>query len=755
MAKHDGKSWYRDFADSVTVKHSQSKTNCTTMNIQSHVCLNECHTMADTPANMTKPLLDNQRTQLAALLEFESNTSITANTNAESLEVCHSGIRVSEDPGSGKTIISIALIASRIKPAPRSVIDAVYTRANTPTGPKKSTHVMIREFPDSKIFPCTVITVAGNVFGQWRREISEAAPDLKVLSILDVRSFRDFDVMVNTNIEELRTYDIILIKNGKMTNCGSSSYVEPINRGRVIVSMYNMFVEQVRLITFWRVINDDIDMSKLPVPTGKINAYSTINISATKKRYISGNMRPDTRRLTDPWFPFRFPFININHTMRSPWTENMQLCNDKQFIARSLQRVKIHFRLRRVHNPQGALIDMLGNMIIGNRDDAHEIIEMLNGEAFDDAAAKMGVNATSIGDIFRRLLGDKNNKRQLYLSTLDFIQTLDLDTIDTLECPPEDEVYHQKHFYEKKPVEYNYPGFEPKMDAVWEKCESGIKETDIVIDRFQMNICKGACDICTIGMDKTDLVIMLCCGKSVHRKCAFATSNIRTGWNGELTCMCYHCKVKMNPRDAFTTINGCNLTDIVEFDEVADAAAVAAEAEAKNDADAEEAEVDNTRKEYKDATKLDHMVDIILGTEWYETKNIKSDYGVAGFVEKPERPADEKQSVVFTRFSVSIKKIDARLTEKGISHQVLRGGVNAVGEILKKFKAGEFRVLVVNGEHNAAGVTLSFADNLIFMHNIVEYNIAKQIVGRIDRYGREYAGFVYRINYENEMTTYY
>jgi len=727
-------SWYNRFTDDVSVEHRYDGR--TSIIIPPRKYLHRYHTVADTPVGMSRQLLDNQRTLLSALLEFESNVSFGCDSRYIDFTIHHSGIRVSEDPGAGKTIISIALVASKIMPKARPIM---CVDDNNNRYASSSDYAVIREIPDHHVFPCTIITVSRGVFGQWEDEIAKFS-DLKVFSVVDVNAFRTLYIMVTSNLEELRTYDIILIKNGKMTRPCCSQYVEPINRYITSVEMHRKFTEMVRKFVFWRVINDDLDMSKLPAPTSRINAYSTINISATKKKYIIRNNYPHhTERVVDPWFAMRFPFVNINNVMNNEWTENMQLCNTKEFISHSLQRVKIHFRLRRVYNREGALINMLGGMI-GDPNGSREIIEMLNGEAFDEAADKMGVSATSVGDIFRRILGNKHDDRQTYRTTLDFISTLDLDAIDEMDEPPDNDVYHQKHFYEQKPVMYRYPAFETKMNAVWDKCEEGIRESDILINRFQLNICEGSCTICTTGMDKQNLLIMLCCGKSFHQKCAFATANIRSNFKGQLTCMCPHCKSMMDPRSAFMTINGCSLTDIVEFDEAA-----------VEDVVADEEGVEPASRDYKKATKLDHMVDIINGTNLYDSENIESEHGVAGFVEKDDRPLDQMQTVVFTRFGKSIKKIDERLTEDGISHRVLCGHIGTVKTTLRDFENACFKVLVVNGEKNAAGITMSFADNLIFMHDIADINISKQIVGRIDRYGRKYAGYVYRINYEHEV----
>lgn len=741
-------NWYNKFADSIGIHHTNSGK--TIINLPSSIQLSPEYHMVNTPPTITCMLLDNQRTLLSAILDYEKNTSMKKESRYLKVDVHHNGIRLSEDPGAGKTIVCIALISMKIMPTARPLI---YPMKRLDTRKFQSTSLAcVKVFPAHRVLPCTVITVSRGVFGQWEDEI-ERFSNLKVLSICDVNAFRKLYVTINSNIDELKTYDVILIKNGKMTGYCSSSYVEPNNRNKLSVDLYSKFVEMVRGFVFWRVINDDIDMSKLPSPTSQIHAYSTINISATKKKYVFGHLRlnniPD---LYNPWFCMRFPHMNINHVMNSDWTEAMQLRNNRQFIGESLQRVKIHFKLHRVHNREGALINMLGG-IIGNPDESREIIEMLNGEAFDDATAKMGIQATSVGDIFRRILGGKHDVRKLYLETLDFIGTLDLNDIDEMGEPPVDEVYHQKHFYEKKPVEYCYPGFEPKMNAVWDKCTTGLKETDVIINRFQTNICEGACVICTTGLNKQDIVIMLCCGKPFHQKCAFATANIRSDFGGRLTCMCPHCKTTLDPREAFTTMNGCNLTELVEFDELVEEPKPAPVVEEALAVDDEEKEVVVNRDPNK-ATKLDRMVDIVKGTGYYLNVYIPAQYGSAGFVEKPLRPVDQMQSIVFTRFSGSIKKISERLTEEGVAHEVLGGHVNNIRRTLVSFRKGEFKALIINGEKNAAGIDLSFADNLIFMHYIGDDNIARQITGRIDRFGRDFAGYVHFINYNHEGPNY-
>jgi hypothetical protein len=696
--------------------------------------LDGSYAMADTPPNMKRMLLDNQRTILSAVLDFESKDiyEYSVFDGSIPIKVHHSSCIINEPPGSGKTIICIALMAMRQSPKPRTLM----TTCNNPCN---NTWVYKRTFPPHRVFPCTVVTVSRGVFKQWESEIAGFS-DLKVLSIIDVRAFRKFCVMLDSDIESLRKYDVILIKNGKMSGYCSSGYVEPVNRNNTTVDLYRKFVEAIRGIAVWRVINDDIDMSKLPSPTSQINTYSTINISATKKRYINGRNLHDEIYNKNPWFRMRFPTFNINDAMNAePYNTALCIRNTQEFVARSLQRVLIHFRLHKLNNPEANLINMIGGIM--RPGDAADIMEMLNGEAFDDVTQRLHVQATSIGDIFQRMLGSRFDDRQKYNSTLNFINDLDLDTIDAMNEPPDGEVYYQKHFFEKKQVNYNYPGFEDKMNAVWDKCEEGLTETNIIIERFQQNICEGLCDICKSGLNKRDIVIMICCGKPYHQKCAFATSNIRN-YNGRVSCSCPHCKKNMDPREAFVSINGCTLTDIVEYDEADDIK------EPINVEETEEVKKDNNAIDPEKATKMDIMLDIINGGGDITGKRIKSLYGSAGFVDKGNRPNEHAQTLVFTRFRESIKKIEERLKLDGVNYRVLKGSTQNMYDIGEDFRKGKFRVLVVNGEANAAGRSFQYADRLIYMHHIADTNIATQIAGRIDRFGREWNGHIHILTWK-------
>ena len=277
-----GKSWYESFASKLALIHRPGGTSY--IKIPEQISLTEQNKMVDTPATIKRQLLDNQRTQLAAIMEFESKTAFEFESEYMTMTCHHSGIRESEDPGSGKTIISIALVGSGISPTPRPIINPVRPMwRGYGKKAKRTAYATIREFPEDRVFPCTVFTVSRGVFGQWEDEFKRFS-SARVLSISNVNAFRLFYVMVQSDLQSLRNYDVILLKNGKMTGHCPSPYVEHINRNSTAVNLYSKFVELVRNIMFWRVINDDIDMSKLPSPTPVINAYSTINISATAKK---------------------------------------------------------------------------------------------------------------------------------------------------------------------------------------------------------------------------------------------------------------------------------------------------------------------------------------------------------------------------------------------------------------------------------------------------------------------------------------
>ena len=696
------------------------------------ILLDDTYAMAPTPAGMKRMLLDNQRTILQAVLDFEAHAVITnLDSLCPELRTYANSVIITEPPGSGKTIICIALVMMRISPAPRPIIDI----GNNNSVSFHSYSSITRKFPPHRIFKCTVITVSCGVFNQWENEI-RLFSNLRVLSIIDVKAFRKFHILVTTDIEQLNNYDIILIKNGKMTGFCSSDYVEPCNRNSTSVDLYSKFVESIRGIVVHRVIHDDIDMSKLPTITSKINSFVTINISATRKRYSTGSVRSCYDGITNPWHYTKYPTFGIGAVMNfAPYTGILSIRNSTEFISRSLQRVKINFHFHELVNPQANLFNMIGGMIGNN--EANAIMEMLNGEAFDEATARLGVQATSVGDMFKRMLGNRFEERQLYNSTLDFITNLDLNVIVQMDEPPEEEVYHQKHFYAKKPVEYSYPQFETRMNLVWDKCEESLVETNVIIERFQQNICEGLCDICKSGLNEQSIVVMVCCGKPYHQKCAFATSNIRNR-GGYVSCSCPHCKTGMDPRIAFVSITGMALEDIIDHDE-----SIIEVDEVKSDDETEEKKTPLT------ATKLDVMIDIINGTNEFPGRPIEALYGSAGFIDKGNRDNRKAQTLIFTRFKESIKKIAERLTADNVEFRFLKGSTQQMFDIGEDFRNGKFRALVVSGEHQAAGRSFQYADRLIFMHKIRDDNIATQICGRIDRYGRTSNGSIHMLCYKN------
>lgn len=91
------------------------------------------------------------------------------------------------------------------------------------------------------------------------------------------------------------------------------------------------------------------------------------------------------------------------------------------------------------------------------------------------------------------------------------------------------------------------------------------------------------------------------------------------------------------------------------------------------------------------------------------------------------------------------------LDRMGISHRFLKGNQDTTTGIVRDFKAGRVRVLLVNPNNYGSGLNCEMTTDVILMHKF-STEIEQQVIGRAQRVGRTAPLKVWSLLYENEAT---
>lgn len=348
------------------------------------------HLPVDAPPGFGTSLYPGQRVLLKAMLDLEERGCVELPYG----NIAHTSTAVVAERFSfGKTVVSIALISSsrcpRVRPhlAPgicayahprsslRRVKDAIGNSFLLPKITVEWAHVIT----------ATAVLVGASVLSQWLAHISKLTPWLKVMVIENVKTLRVFEASFRAG--GLSGVDIVLIKAGKVTS-GFVVEGEPkpsnSNRSRVISRAVATIIEGA---AFARLIVDDFDTIDLCCDDCFIPAQFTWLLSATRRR-------------TRPFYPIEASSSPSGFFMRPA----MLLCGatddilntvfalrcDETWFPISSEYSVDYFRIRLAPSPASRIL-------AGIVDD--KIIEMLEAGAVNEAAAALGIVATTTDDI--------------------------------------------------------------------------------------------------------------------------------------------------------------------------------------------------------------------------------------------------------------------------------------------------------------------------------------------------------------------
>ena len=105
--------------------------------------------------------------------------------------------------------------------------------------------------------------------------------------------------------------------------------------------------------------------------------------------------------------------------------------------------------------------------------------------------------------------------------------------------------------------------------------------------------------------------------------------------------------------------------------------------------------------------------------------------------------------LVFTHYDRMFSALKTKMCEAEITVSELKGTTHTMTKILERFKSGETKVLLIDSSKFAAGIDISFATDVIMVHNL-KHN-REQCIARAQRVGRTSALHVHQLFYPHEM----
>jgi hypothetical protein len=682
--------------------------------------------------NLKTTLYPHQQTVVKAMLDLEHGRKIEmTNVATRSLyKLAYNVAVLSEPVGSGKTIDVLSLIS--LSKMPRAIPDIM--ELPYPKG-KSSIGFIRRKF--KKILSPTIIFVGTSVMKQWESAI-KTFTDLKafcVNSIVELKTL--LNIVANRTVNN---YDIILVKNGKITRPIELPYgITLEDKNKVTQAYIYNIIANLRSYCWARVIVDDFDTIKLPHNAGIVNGVFTWYISSTRKKMdFRGCAKNKFNSAKEILQTFDYGCANIMYN--NLLFNLLNVRNNIDFLKDTTNVPNPKYHVAIFKNPNNQYISLLAGM---GDSDVNRITEMLNGDAIGEAAEAAGIKTSSVATIFEKILGSKFQQYRFagdLLSFIGHVQESESDRRPMNENPDDDDKYGKRDLLAFREIEYKYPGVNKIIETTEEEYKEVKKVNGIAIDRVKERIKEGTCPVCRIDLEDSDeCIIVKCCGAVFCGNCGVKAQRLVDRFN-KLNGTCSACRASVTIKDLIYISDNFDLTKI-EKEEFED------EETSVNPANIEQ--VTN-----KVRTKYTAITDIIYGRKVIEDKRvdmfIPNMMKGGAFLPEPKI----RKVLVFANYDETLKNVIKELDDEKIHYWRLMGGINDIDKISGEFtRCKTTCVLVINSTKHCSGLNLQTATDLVFTHSIIDPAIESQVAGRGHRLGRTSPLNIWFMQYDNEFNT--
>jgi hypothetical protein len=685
--------------------------------------LNEIYAKIDYVPGLKTTLYEHQKTAVQGMLEMELCRSIPikkVNTSNTYNFIYNSAV-LSEPVGSGKTIDILSLIL--LNKIPRVLPDIM--NLDYPKSTDSMSYIL-RKF--KKFIRATIIFVGTSVMKQWENAI-KTFTNLKLFSI---NSVKELTVLINMmSLNTVDCYDIILVKNGKITrNIELPDGILLEDKNKIENAYIYNIIANFRSFCWSRVVIDDFDTIKLPSNACIINGLFTWYISSTRK--FMDIKSQDNNHDSASKILSLYDYGCSNIMMNNYLFYYLNIRNATEYIKSATQIPSQKYYIAIFNNPNEKYIGLLSSMDSGQ---ARTITEMLNGDAIGAAAEAAGIKTSTVADIFEKILGDNFKDYRFAGDLLSFIEHVreeEYKRRPMSENKDKNDKYAKKDLLSFREIEYKYPGVNVIIDSTNEEYSSIKKTTGLAIQRVKDNIKHGNCPVCSLDLQEAkDIIIVKCCSAVFCGNCGIKAQNRGVRSNG----ICSNCRTHISIRDMIYISDEIDLNKI-ENEEFEDEKVI---------------DVKTLKKSYGIRTKYNAIIDIINGDVVTEAKRV--DMHIPNMMKGSTVIAEPKirKVLIFANYDETLDLVIKELKSAEIHFWHLMGSMYEINTTATEFtNYNGTCALVINSTRHCSGLNLQTSTDLIFTHYITDPAIESQVVGRGHRLGRKTPLNIWYLQYKNE-----
>jgi hypothetical protein len=741
------------------------------------------------------PLREHQKRTVKAMCDLENKRYVTVDLSSilfngplaqqitNSILETSAGV-LSEKPGAGKTLEILSIIAIRgnnIKLVPEiSTIEKYGVTAK-----KKRKMTMFSGFvPDikriyRKVIKTTLIFVGRVVMEQWKASI-ENYTTLSYMSIENVKDMWYLNDLLCNNPAELSKYDIILVKNGKI----SGSFTPDNLKGshiydKKLKNILSVFGEICKNMCFSRVVLDDFDQLGVPSDALTIPSIFTWFVSSTKQPPEKNSARGISYSPINQIFKGRQPYHASWKNAELFTMFNISASSD--FVDHSCNAAVIEYMTY--------VIDIIGDNYIGLMNNLGEagarVGHMINAGAIVSGARDIGIkgeHANLLMEIFGKIIDMQWDEYHLLDKTKKYIAKIREYLDELTENDDDDSAQQEKwersvrHNVTKK---QNFKKFKELVRCVNSyitalindiaaEVDAKIRNSKVVIDRVRESLREGDCPISMEPLAGQEIVITKCCGKVI-------SMDSYSKWVGEHNSTCPLCRNKIESGGFIIVNKEVDHESFLNDENYDYDAASTTEEEAPEELDDDDSLDDSflfenpvaaakakQLSELKNIDKINATLFIIMGMEerisQYYDAEIKNK--IKGIMHGDnDVPYSGRKFIVYNDTSEFTKALKPKLLALNIAFAELKGTIKHTANIVRRYRlpadnAEAINVLIISGPEYCAGSDLQVTDAIIFTHQMRNINTEKQVGGRGARIGRTGNLRIYRILHPNERIKY-
>ena len=747
--------------------------------------LTEDDPRAPTPDGFSHPLYPPQQATLAAMQRLERHPYLRVAPNRHQPDAGMfarvSMARIAELPSFGKTVVALALctgpVPALLPPLASAVgsmhpVNATQTRTRM-TIPECALHY-------SRYLPMSIVVAAASVISQWELNAKKFTPNLRTFTVDNVHTLRAFERLYrgHGNLQP----NLLFIKAGRVSTSFVVEGETAANTGATLASKDRSLIVAIGRVLegvpVARLVFDDYDTLRLGCDDRFIPALFTWLISATRRTTSMRNV--GAIRAKTPAEYFRnilgsVPVLNVAHDEMLNGMCSLQCA--PEFVNFHISSTVVKFR--RIVVPGGRVAGMLNNLL---HDDAARgaVIEMVNADAIGDAARALNIDAASVGDLVRRVVGAHLDKLRLAARTARRIAEV-RRAAEPEDDAEEAEAEPREADAEEAKAEASFAIYDPCTSAglrralregtdaefasVWgwdgpdalhlEAREAILSDAEAAIavardtygktlNRMRDNVREGCCQICTIPhVDQPGLpayVLAGCCQVIICEYCVTVRAGIASA-NRKFIERCPNCAKVICAKTGLIRVGveldieaalGGDMLAIVQSAEPEMPAAPAAARDPERPANPTFAN-----------PKLRALVQFIKNQQIECVSDAETPPTIRGLLQGTRDipwPAERPRKILlFTMHTdmVARKHIEFALEMTGVPFSTLHGSrTQRDAAVAALREATTDRVMLVMAANDCAGLDMPWLSHVVFYHRVIDPNVESQVAARGQRCGR-------------------